>query len=164
MSSKSRDDDILAQFPGPVILYPSRSKWLLVLIGFLIFFWIISGTGGLGRGLIFFVGGLIFCGLGAIVAAVMLIPGAGWLRLDRDGFETTSLFWYHRRARWQDVSEFDVLALRDTIKVVYKHKGRNASLPDTYGLSAGNLLVMMTHWRERALSQAFAIDVGDLQR
>ena len=30
--------------------------------------------------------------------------------------------------------------------------GRNAALPDTYGLSADNLAAVMAQWRERALA------------
>ena len=31
-SSESRIDAILSRFPGPVTLYPSRKKWLFVLL------------------------------------------------------------------------------------------------------------------------------------
>jgi hypothetical protein len=32
--------------------------------------------------------------------------------------------------------------------------GRNAALPDTYGLSADNLAQLMVQWRERALARS----------
>jgi hypothetical protein len=170
MSSKSCVDAILAQFPGPVILYPSRRKYLLMLIGSLIFvvgeIWIIWGTGDSGpRGpaLFLFGGGLIFFGWCAIVFSVMLLPGAGGLRLDREGFETTRLFRHHR-SRWQDVSGFDLDAIRTVYpryphRVVYNDKnpsgrftGGDATLPSlTYGFSAAKLADLMNRWRWRAL-------------
>jgi hypothetical protein len=112
--------------------------------------------------------GLIFFGLCTIIAAVMLLPGAASLELDRDGFQTTSLF-RRRQTRWQDVSEFEPVSIPpamqkmvayDDVKVAGRAvarfnialASRNAGLPDTYGLSAAELAHVMTQWRERALA------------
>jgi hypothetical protein len=181
MSSKSRVDAVLAQFPGPLTLQVSRLKMSLRLLGSLtvvaVGIWLTWTKGYNWEGLIFF-------GLWAIVYAVMLLPGAGGLRLDRDGFETTILFRHHR-SRWQDVSEFDVwspaggiarmVGMDDTRSVevlemvVYNNKNLarrvraklglaiascEAGLPNTDGLAASDLAILMTRWRERALSQA----------
>ena len=37
-------NEILARFPGPVTLYPSRRKWLLLMAGCLLF-----AVGGIGE-------------------------------------------------------------------------------------------------------------------
>jgi hypothetical protein len=96
MSSKSRVDTILAQFPGPVAFQASRLKWGLALVGALALvaplIWIIST----GAADLWIWSALIFSGWCAIASAVTLLPGAGELRLDRHGFETTRLFRHDR--------------------------------------------------------------------
>jgi hypothetical protein len=165
MSSKSRVDAMLAQFPGPVTLYPSRLKYSLLLLVSALF---VAGGVAMVRSaapagwLV-----LIFFGLCAVFFVMLLLPGAAALLLDRDGFEMTSLFRRHR-ARWRDVSAFEVVAIHLKTMVVYNDKnlagralaklsiaiaGRNAGLPDTYGLSGTALADLMTRWRECALSQ-----------
>jgi hypothetical protein len=96
--------ELLSRFPGPVTLYPSRAKWLLFIAGGPLFavggLWmVLSGRGGGWLVLLFF-------GLGTLVAAAGLLPGAGMLRLDREGFEVTSLFRRHR-ILWRDVTRFE---------------------------------------------------------
>jgi hypothetical protein len=158
---------ILSRFPGPVTLHPSRVKWLLVFtIGALFAvggFWMIKTGDGSG----WFV--LICFGLGALIAAAAMLPGAGGLTLDRDGFETTNLFRRHR-TRWRDAAGFEAARIPRAHRkmVVYDDitqstksiaklnvglVGRNSGLPDTYGHSADNLAQLMAQWRERALRE-----------
>jgi hypothetical protein len=157
---------ILSRFPGPVTLYPSRKKWLLVLAGSALFavggFWMIRQGNAMGWVV------LIFFGLVAVVAAAAMLPGAGGLTLDRDGFEATNLFRRHR-TRWQDATGFQAARIppahqnwvayddvNASTKRIAKFNvgivGRNVALPDTYGLSADNLAQLMVQWRERALA------------
>src|SRR5215831_13159160 len=98
-SSESRVDAILARFPGPVTLHPSRIKWLLVLLagGVFTFGGYLMVSDGDSRG--WFV--LVFFAAVAIVAAILQLPGAGGLTLDRNGFRATSLF-RGSSARWQE--------------------------------------------------------------
>jgi hypothetical protein len=159
--------EILSRFPGPLTLYPSCKKWLLVFsIGALF----AAGGGGMingGKGSGWFV--LIFFALVAIVAAAAMLPGAGGLTLDRDGFEVTNLFRSYR-ARWQDTTGFTAVRIHSAHQkmVVYDDAkqsgrslaqlnvaiaGRGAGLPDTYGLSADDLAQLMAQWRERALGR-----------
>ena len=166
MPPRTDVSQILSRFPGPVTLYPSRRKWLLVFVG----------------GVSFAIGGafmvrsseamgwlpLIFFSLVALVAAVAMLPGAGALTLDRDGFEVTSLFRRHH-TRWQDAHGFAAArippatqrwAVYDDIsqsgkrlaKINVEIVGRNAALPDTYGLSPDDLGNLMMLWRERAVT------------
>jgi hypothetical protein len=109
---------------------------------------------------------LLFFGLGTLVAAAGLLPGAGMLRLDREGFEVTSLFRRHR-ILWQDVTRFEagripparqLFVLYDSSKPRLSGleslntviSGHSAALPDTYGLAAGELARLMAQWREQA--------------
>jgi hypothetical protein len=163
-SSDSRVDVILSRFPGPATLYPSRMKWLLVLLIGVLFavvgYWMVSD----GDRRSWFV--LVFFAAVSIVAAVMLLPGAGGLTLDRNGFRATSLF-RSSSSRWQDVTGFEPASIPPSLQklVVYDDinltgrkianlnvalVGRNAALPDTYGLSPDDLARLMMLWRDRA--------------
>jgi hypothetical protein len=165
-SSDTKADLILPRFPGPVTLYPSRKKWLLVLLGCALFifggFWMILD----GDRWVWLVS--VFFAFGSIVAAIMLLPGAGALTLDGDGFQATSLFRRHR-SRWQDVTGFAAAAIppsfqklvvfddikmtgRTMAKLSVAIAGHNAGLPDTYGFSADDLARLMTAWRKRAVA------------
>jgi hypothetical protein len=160
-------DAILVRFPGPATLYPSRRKWLLVFAGCALFavggFWMIK-DGDL-RG--WFV--LIFFGLGVLVAAAAMLPGAGALTLDAEGFEARNLFRRYS-TRWQDTAGFQAARIPPAQQklVVYDDVtqstksiaqinvgivGRNAALPDTYGLTADDLARLMAQWRELALAR-----------
>jgi hypothetical protein len=108
MASQSRVDETLSKFPGPLVLYPSRKKLILMLLGSTVFvaggIWMVTSGAGMGWLV------TVFFGLCMIVFVVMLLPGAGSLALDRDGFEITSLYRRHR-SRWQDVAGFEVTSL-----------------------------------------------------
>jgi hypothetical protein len=159
--------DILARFPGPVTLYAARRKWLLMLVVCIAF----AGAGAAeGQSWTNWIG-VVFFGLGAIVSALMLLPHAGSLLLDVDGFEMR-VFFRRIRVTWRDASNFEAIypvggrRLPTTAKVVgfdhakFKdsrwvalskfitpHAGR---MVDTYGFSAEDLASLMTQWRERA--------------
>lgn len=165
MASNTRAAALLAQFPGPVRLQPSRKKWVLVcVIG-----WLFAIGGGAmiadGRSDGWLVAG--FFAFVAIVAGVVMLPNASWLSLDAEGFAWRVMYrGFHRR--WSETSNFGVVAMpRSGRMVVYDDataaqgvlshlnramSGRNAGLSDTYGLSADDLAALMTQWRERALS------------
>jgi hypothetical protein len=164
-SSNMEAELILSRFPGPVTLYPSRKKWVWALLYGGIFtafgFWMVSGGAQLGWFAI------VFCGSSSIGAATMILfPSASALTLDRNGFQTTSLFRRHR-SRWQDVTRFeprpyllqnlvvydDVNETRRTLaNLCVAIAGHNARLPDTYGLSADGLARLMAGWRDRAVA------------
>jgi hypothetical protein len=167
MAPRTDPTAILDRFPGPVTLYPSRRKWLLVMAGGAVFAiggaWMIRGGDPTG----WFV--LIFFAAVALVAAVAMLPGAGALTLDREGFEITNLFRRHR-TRWQDASGFTATQIPPArqLFVVYDdarastHRvakvnvaiaGRSAGLPDTYGQPADKLAELMAAWRTSALTR-----------
>jgi hypothetical protein len=166
MASRPDTSEILSRFPGPVTLYPSRKKWLLVCAGSALFaiggVWMVRSGEWMGWL------PLIFFSLVALVAAVAMLPGAGALTLGREGFEITNLFRRHP-TRWQDALRFTTARIPPATQrwVVYDDTsqsakriakinvevvGRNAALPDTYGLSPDDLGHLMMRWRERALA------------
>jgi hypothetical protein len=167
MASGPDPAEILSRFPGPLTLYPSRRKWLLLLAGCALF-----TAGGFAMIQDQAAGGwyvLVVFGIASLIAAVMLLPGAGRLTLDRHGFTSTSLFKSHR-VRWQDAGDFvpvrvppanirlvgydDATAAGRRIAAInVELTGRNAALHDTYGLPVDDLAGLMAAWRERALER-----------
>ena len=168
-------DAILARFPGPVTLRVSRLKMLGLLAGSLAFvvgsIFLIVFVKGDPETLVAGIAGVLFFGACAVIGAVMLLPGAGSLTLDVQGFEVCSFFRRNRIA-WPQASRFTVAALSlpdDNNKRMVGYDddrlqgfgaefsrdaiGRNAALPDTYRLSLEELARLMTEWRERALAQ-----------
>ena len=167
-------DALLARFPGPITLRVSRLKVLAMLaisLGFVaVGIFLIVIAKGDPEAVIAGIASVLFFGACALVAAVMLVPGAGSLTLDAQGFEVCSLF-RRNRVAWPHASRFTVatLSLPDGKKpmVGYDHDGltgagadfsrnaigRNAALPDTYGLTVEELARLLAGWRERALAQ-----------
>ncbi len=165
-SSVSQVDRVLSRFPGPVTLYPSRKKWLLVLLIGALFtaggFWMVADAAPSG----WFV--LAFFALVSIVAALMLLPGAGALMLNGDGFRVTSLF-RNFGSRWHEVTRFEFVSIPPSFQKMVAYddinvaggkmaklnvaiSGHHAALPDTYGLSADDLARLMAQWRDRAVA------------
>jgi hypothetical protein len=168
MSSNDKVAETLSRFPGPVRLYPSRKKWLLLLAGCTLFSFggVLMVRSGEIEG--WFV--LAVFGIGALVPLLVMIPGSGWLLLDEDGFEYRTLF-KNRRAHWRDTSNFGAekippanirLVVYDDIgakpgmnaDLTVKFTGRNSALGDTYGFSAAELAHLMAQWRERAAARS----------
>jgi hypothetical protein len=108
----------------------------------------------------------IFFGAGVVIAAVMLLPGAGYLRLEPDGYRVCSLF----RAQfipWTSVHDFGVthILLNKVVGMNFEPGraparalsrinsglvGFEGALPETYGMSAEALAELMND----ALSKA----------
>jgi len=162
MPSSTGVGSILNQFPGPVTLYPSRRKWLLVLAGCVLFvvagLWMVQREAPVGWL------GVIFFGMGAIVSTAVLLLRVNALTLDGAGFEINSIRPF--RLFWQDAKNFEAITLspgswmvgikvvnpsdRSIFKLNRAISGCDDAIPDTYGLSAYDLTALMTQWRERA--------------
>jgi hypothetical protein len=164
-SMADKVDEVLARFPGPVVLPPSRRKWLLVML--ICGAFTASGLFLMPRGEVKTWLTVAFFGLGTAVSITMLLPGAGGLTLSREGFKVTSLFRSHFVV-WAQATDFMAHRIPPAMKqmVLYndagaKHgtlgkintglTGRNGALPDTYGMRADALAALMSKWRERAL-------------
>jgi hypothetical protein len=169
-TSVDEGDQILAKFPGPVTLYVSRKKWLLMLAGCVAFTG--GSVGSIPTEPLWGWGGALFFGAGTILSIVMLLPGAGMLTLDVNGFEVTNLF-RRRRSRWVDVMNFVPEAVPFSPKKLLGYNdanqkgkvmgelnvsltGRNSALPDNYGLALEDLARLLTRWRERACNTTVA--------
>lgn len=161
---------VLSRFPGPVTLYPSRARQIKALAGGALFAVmggiLIATEDGLAGWLC-----IALSGIGTIVAAISMLPGANSLTLDKDGFNSTALFRIRNRSRWQDVTNFQALAAFPPapadVKLVWYNDsqwngwklakfdtamfGYNAMLGDTYGMSAEELAQLMAQWRNRAV-------------
>jgi hypothetical protein len=160
-----RAKTILARFPGPVTIYPSRRKWLLLFGGCALF-----AAGGVmmvqsGERMGWLVLG--FFGLCAFIPLVMMLPGSARLVLDRDGFEYRTLF-KSRRSLWRNTGNFgwanippgnvklvvfdDVSASGMSADLNAGITGRNSALSDTYGFAAADLADLLEAWRARAVT------------
>jgi hypothetical protein len=178
MSKSPSSEDTIASFPGPVVLFSSRPKlWLLAFFEIVT---ILTSSVAIVIGLshpeawfavcIGLVGLLYSVGLG-IKLAVLSSPDAISLRLTSSGFEVVAGF-QKRTFLWTQVSDFDVFAgRRSSSKIAFRYdgphrssfrvglgwldaafpKGRNAYLPDTYGLRTADLVRVLTTWRELAV-------------
>jgi hypothetical protein len=148
----------------PQVLRPSKHRmltWVGVCLAFVAAGAFLMTTGEFAWG----VAAVGFFGLGAIVLAMTLLPGASFLKLEREGFEIRSLF-RSGSYRWSDVQEFRPVAIppsgltlvgfnfsRDARPAAAWLSGSVAGvegcLPDTYGLSAEELASVMEAWRTR---------------
>jgi len=105
--------------------------------------------------------GIVFFGLGVLVAVIQLLPNSSYLELDERGFTTCTMF---RKSfvRWDDVAEFVpyTLGARTRKRVAFRYAatyqphatsrkflrtlaGVDGALPDTYGRSAEDLAALL---------------------
>jgi hypothetical protein len=102
----------------------------------------------------------LFSGVCSLVFLISLHPRARSLTLREDGFEYTNLFRKHF-VKWTDVSGFGIVSVAMNTFVSWNYSssftggatarkaakslaGYEASLPDTYGMSAAELLEILT--------------------
>lgn len=176
MSESPSSEDAIASFPGPVVLFSSRPKlWFLAFFEIVTIltssFAIVIGLSHPEARFAVCIGLLLYSvGLG-IKLALSSSPDAISLRLTSSGFEVVAGL-QKRTFSWRQVSDFDVLAgRRSSSKVVFRYDGphrnsfrvglgwldaafaggRNAYLPDTYGLRTADLVRVLTTWRELAV-------------
>jgi hypothetical protein len=152
----TEQDDLLAQYPGPVTLYPSVSAALAApvfcFLMFLFFALFAPNPHSYWLGVI---------GLGSLT----LISFAGALRtasltLQDDGFETDTLF-ATRKSLWQNVTNIRTYYIyKAGRKVVWSdaqfatsYMGYNAVLSGSYeGMKPDDVADLMKAWQARALS------------
>ena len=136
-----------------LILRPSPWKWLGMLLGCLAFCGVAVLMLRDGRLAGWFC--LAVFGLGSLIAALALLPGANYLRLDEEGFTFSSLFRAHH-VRWADVQDFAQVQVASNRMVGWRYRegrepggrgvrlslaiaGCHAALPENYGLGAEEL-------------------------
>lgn len=157
---------ILARFPGPVTLTPSR--WLLwfappLMAGGTAFsVYLLINAIEAGSSEIIWAGlAVIVFGFFTIRVLIRLLPGHASLVLDASGFTVHNA--YERHAfLWRSVSNFRVEVPADNRlpdRVIFDVAGKKplrgsdggGSLPEGYRLQLADLATLLNAWRERAL-------------
>jgi len=160
-------NDILARFPGPVTLTPSR--WILwfappLMAGFTAFsVYLLLKAIDSGSYQV------IYAGLSVVVFAfltiwtlIRLLPGHAGLILDAERFRVTNAY-THSAWSWRNVRNFRVEHPNDERlpdRVIFDVAGKKplrgsaggGSLPEGYRLKLDDLAALMNAWRERALA------------
>jgi hypothetical protein len=146
------------------ILKPCR--WKFVLLAFFSLVFVTVGIDMIGEGNA--AGWLVAIGFGAatVAFAVMGHPRSGFLRLEPDRFTVCSLFRVSSY-RWKDIEAFDVVRFGISKLVAFTLagppgngerapklaaviSGYDSALPDTYGMKAEKLALLLNEWRLRA--------------
>lgn len=151
---------------GP-ILYP-RSRWRTaqgILFGLLAFFCLSKFLQAQLATLIPFA----LFGVLAVERCLGYIPGGAFLKLDQQGF--SACYWFRKtRYQWSDIAEFKVITYRYlgiiplrrmvgfrftessgkrhlALRIIGAIARFDRSLPDTYGLKAKQLALLLDRWR-----------------
>jgi membrane associated rhomboid family serine protease len=151
----------------PVVLYPSRRRWTVMLITFGavagLCVYGFASTRGAG-----FVAGALFCAAITLLSAAQLTPGRAYLRIAPDGLTARSPLRTWRWA-WNDIERFQAYEIHNryssTKHVGYDRRdltperqgfwqtlnrgisGVDGGLPDTYGLDHHDLAKLLNQAR-----------------
>ena len=154
-------------------LQTSKAKSLLLLLASLLF--TVGGVFMARDGELTGHVGYVFFGLCSLAYVVQLITGGGYLKLKEDEFEFFSGFGRKQCVSWDDVDSFGVAVVRNlsryyvppTRLVGWNYKqgvdvskfgrvtsktlsGREACLPDTYGMKLEELVSLLNEHLERS--------------
>ena len=154
-------------------LHTSKAKSLLLLLASLLF--TVAGVFMAQDGELMGHVGYVFFGLCSLAYVVQLITGGGYLKLKEDEFEFFSGFGRKQCVSWDDVDSFGVAVVRNqsryyvppTRLVGWNYKqgvdvskfgrvtsktlsGREACLPDTYGMKLEELVSLLNEHLERS--------------
>jgi hypothetical protein len=167
--------DLPAAATETIKLKPSLTKWILLSITFAVLaigmsaLYIYSEAPKDTEGLLVVGSLVLFFIAGAALSMLNLQPGRSCLLLAPDGFTFHALF-KSRSYRWSEVERFAVFSHSGANLVVFtlspegrvrftENKftkfnkalsGGDDSLPDTYGMGAGNLAALMNQWKEKS--------------
>jgi len=156
-------EDILRRFPGPVILFPSGTRWVSLIIAAAGLTIVSAISIFFGSPIIGLFGSIVFAAM-TLIGISVLLPGSNSLRLDRESFICTR-FYRAKAYPWSEVSDFGVWIGRRGNLVVFQMakprltalekinqaiSGRNGFLPDTYGWQPEDLVQLMIEWRKLA--------------
>lgn len=173
LESESRSaGSLAAQFPGPVILRASVRKLLFLALmaagfGGVTLWMVLHEAPSTAMQLLLWPGVALF--LGGVPFLILTAIRGSALHLDETGFTVMQLG-RARRVRWRDVGVFEPVSMPGSgqrlvtfddasagatrLGVINRHLiGRNAGLPDSYGLDPDALASLLTAWRKRALQR-----------
>jgi hypothetical protein len=183
-----RVSNLLAQFPGPLVLRPSKWKWLGLLAAGAVFtgYGIAENVNSRSTGILSWIG-VAFFGVLTVGAAIAIFLGGFRMTLDGDGF-TLRVARRSERWRWIDVGDFAVAeylrgvpgaSLRKRVGFNDKRPdkemsqrvgerissvvtGRDCALPDAYGSTAFGLpMEDLARLMQRWQERALAVHRGD---
>jgi len=164
-------ESLLQRFPGPIELSAGRLKFLLLMVGAAIFggvsWWYLQHERLGWYATIVLWLAVIGC-IAAVPLMIALMLRGSSLRLDASHLHARH-GWRRQPTRWADTSAFEAATVpgTDVRLVIYddatKGKsplgvmnaglmGRNAAVPDSYGLTPKELAWLLNGWRERALA------------
>jgi hypothetical protein len=144
-------------------LQSSKTKGLYMLL--LCSLFVVIGVWMIRSGQMFGWLSVIFFGSGVLVSIITMLPNASYLKLHREGFTQVTMF-RSSTFRWEDVREFSVgrIALNKMVMldfvpswhessklktVARSMSGHDGALPDTYGLSAEELVALLQEWKNK---------------
>jgi hypothetical protein len=163
---------LLAQFPGPVTLYPSKLKWVALFGPFTLL--LACSILLLWPALVHLSGNDLAVVCGVFVAPILMMIwgaaatlGRGFprLRLDREGLGVSLSKRGYYRVRWSEAAQFRsfwcVAFYVDSTPPQNRWDGFNRAYLggdyrlwlDTFGLGAKDFTRLMNAWRERALAE-----------
>lgn len=155
-----------------LIFYSSKLKFLGLLLLVIVFVVVGIWIGRTGEWFGYVVAA--FFGLGIPIFILAMFPNASYLKIQEDGFEFASLY---RRSfvKWADIAEFGLLTQSKGFLTVNKMvgwdyvehfeesingralsksmSGLEAGLPDTYGMTAEELMALMVEFWEKSNAQ-----------
>ena len=140
-------------------LYPNKIKWVLVLLGCIIF--ITMGIFLIGDHDTETLFGLFLCvlgSLGILISVLTLWPNSSWLKLGPDGIRNRVMFrkFYYR---WSDINRFEITIVQhgtglsksktEFVSFWMNHDEQMRSLSDCYGKKAEELMEILESYRNR---------------
>lgn len=156
--SSSSVDALLAQFPGPIVLRPSRGA----AIGEFVFGAYVFGLSvwfcATAQGDAWISAVVVVCGLLVAIPGALKLAGRDRLRLDREGFSDRTLT-IERRYLWTSASEFASVAKppfdRLLRLVAFSRATQSqAAFLKSRRLPVRDMIRLLERWRERALADA----------
>ena len=152
-------------------LYPSRAKFIFLLLVFLLFTVcgiLVANAGEQWGHLVY-----LICGLSSAACVLIMVKQTNYLRLGDNEFEIATLA-RKRRIKWDDVDSFGLvsvymgklgywtligwdykkgvsappLAILGSTTQSKRAVGKEDTLPDTYGMKAKDLLSLMNEYLE----------------
>jgi len=143
--------------PESMTLYPSKIKWILVLLVSKIFMILgISQTGDHNTETLL---GLLACvigGFGILICILTLWPGSSWLKLGPDGIRNRIMFRkFHYR--WSDINRFGITTVQhgaglsnsktEFVSFWMNHDDQMRSLSECYGKKPEQLVeILESYW------------------
>ncbi len=146
-----------------LIFYASRSKAVLLLLGSIAFvamgWWMKEQKPIIGWLCV------AFFGLGIPASIIMFMPGVMYLRLDKSGFEMSSIG-RKNKIKWRDVQSFRIDSVRGTKMIAINYSprfaeqrasravavalsGMEGAIPNSYNVPLVELERTLNHWLER---------------